>query len=145
MGCLLLSFYGWLATTSNTGDGASSTCQLAEAASWLGRCLIVVARFPRHRLSGLLLVERPGASPVTARTLKRPDPLRLKCDTITSPRRLVNTFISSYSIESYIKLLHYQKQALASFGYVAEWKKTSPSHRQSGCKHEVSRSSGTQM
>jgi hypothetical protein len=25
--------------------------------------------------------------------LKRPDPLGLKCDTITSPRRLVNTFI----------------------------------------------------
>jgi hypothetical protein len=25
--------------------------------------------------------------------MKRPDPLGLKCDTITSPRRLVNTFI----------------------------------------------------
>jgi hypothetical protein len=25
--------------------------------------------------------------------VKRPDPLGLKCDTITSPRRLVNTFI----------------------------------------------------
>ena len=25
--------------------------------------------------------------------LKHPDPLGLKCDTITSPRRLVNTFI----------------------------------------------------
>jgi hypothetical protein len=25
--------------------------------------------------------------------LKRPNPLGLKCDTITSPRRLVNTFI----------------------------------------------------
>jgi hypothetical protein len=34
--------------------------------------------------------------------LKRPDPLGLKCDTITSPRRLVNTFISSNSIESQI-------------------------------------------
>ena len=25
--------------------------------------------------------------------MKRPNPLGLKCDTITSPRRLVNTFI----------------------------------------------------
>jgi hypothetical protein len=32
--------------------------------------------------------------------LKRPDPLGLKCDTITSPRRLVNTFLTSNSIES---------------------------------------------
>jgi hypothetical protein len=29
--------------------------------------------------------------------LKRPDPLRLKCETITSPRRLVNTFLTSNS------------------------------------------------
>jgi hypothetical protein len=29
--------------------------------------------------------------------LKRPDPLGLKCDTITSPRRLVNTFLTSNS------------------------------------------------
>jgi hypothetical protein len=27
--------------------------------------------------------------------VKRPDPLGLKCDTITSPRRLVTTFITS--------------------------------------------------
>ena len=31
--------------------------------------------------------------------LKRPDPLGLKCDTITSPRRLVNTFLTSNSTE----------------------------------------------
>jgi hypothetical protein len=31
--------------------------------------------------------------------LKRPDPLGLKCETITSPRRLVNTFLTSNSIE----------------------------------------------
>jgi myosin heavy subunit len=31
--------------------------------------------------------------------LKRPDPLGLKCDTITSPRRLVNTFFTSNSTE----------------------------------------------
>jgi hypothetical protein len=29
--------------------------------------------------------------------MKRPDPLGLKCDTITSPRRLVTTFITSNS------------------------------------------------
>jgi hypothetical protein len=34
----------------------------------------------------------PGA-PDTVRWLKSPGPLGLKCDTITSPRRLVNTFI----------------------------------------------------
>jgi hypothetical protein len=32
-------------------------------------------------------------------TMKRPDPLGLKCDTITSPRRLVNTFLTSNSTE----------------------------------------------
>jgi hypothetical protein len=31
--------------------------------------------------------------------VKRPDPLGLKCDTITSPRRLVNTFLTSNSTE----------------------------------------------
>jgi hypothetical protein len=47
--------------------------------------------------------------------LKRPDPLRLKCDTITSPRRLVNTFISSNSTESLNSSYYNTKmQALAS-------------------------------
>jgi hypothetical protein len=31
--------------------------------------------------------------------LKRPDPLGLKCETITSPRRLVTTFLTSNSTE----------------------------------------------
>jgi hypothetical protein len=31
--------------------------------------------------------------------MKRSDPLGLKCDTITSPRRLVNTFLTSNSKE----------------------------------------------
>jgi hypothetical protein len=31
--------------------------------------------------------------------LERPDPLGLKCETITSPRRLVNTFLTSNSTE----------------------------------------------
>jgi hypothetical protein len=30
---------------------------------------------------------------ILLRVMKRPNPLELKCDTITSPRRLVNTFI----------------------------------------------------
>jgi hypothetical protein len=34
-----------------------------------------------------------------ARRMKRPDPLGLKCETITSPRRLVNTFLTSNSTE----------------------------------------------
>jgi hypothetical protein len=34
-----------------------------------------------------------------AQQLKRPDPLGLKCETITSPRRLVNTFLTSNSAE----------------------------------------------
>jgi hypothetical protein len=31
--------------------------------------------------------------------VKRPDPLGLKCETITSPKRLVNTFLTSNSTE----------------------------------------------
>jgi hypothetical protein len=31
--------------------------------------------------------------------MKRPDPLGLKCDTITSPSRLVTTFLTSNSTE----------------------------------------------
>jgi hypothetical protein len=31
--------------------------------------------------------------------MKRPNPLGLKCDTITSPRRLVNTFIHQMIID----------------------------------------------
>jgi hypothetical protein len=37
------------------------------------------------------------------------DPLGLKCDTITSPRRLVTTFLTSNSIEFELKLLQYQR------------------------------------
>jgi hypothetical protein len=40
-----------------------------------------------HILSYLLFHSSPSVS------VKRPNPLGLKCDTITSPRRLVNTFI----------------------------------------------------
>jgi hypothetical protein len=36
---------------------------------------------------------------VAAQPVKRPDPLGLKCDTITSPMRLVNTFLTSNSTE----------------------------------------------
>jgi hypothetical protein len=41
-------------------------------------------------------------TPLAPNRVKHPDPLGLKCDTITSPRRLVNTFTSSNSIESRI-------------------------------------------
>jgi hypothetical protein len=43
-----------------------------------------------------LPAERTGMPPV-GWTVKRPDPLGLKCDTITSPRRLVTTFLTSNS------------------------------------------------
>jgi hypothetical protein len=49
-----------------------------------------------HRVTNLARPSKNGRLTI----LKRPDPLGLKCDTITSPRRLVNTFISSNSIES---------------------------------------------
>jgi hypothetical protein len=46
----------------------------------------------RMEVSGKKLDFRP-------QQVKCPDPLGLKCDTITSPRRLVNTFITSNSTE----------------------------------------------
>jgi hypothetical protein len=39
--------------------------------------------------------------------VKRPDPLGLKCDTITSPRRLATTFLTSNSTEFKQELLQY--------------------------------------
>ena len=44
--------------------------------------------------------------------LKCPNPLGLKCDTITSPKRLVNTFISSNSIDSRIIVIKIPKYKL---------------------------------
>jgi hypothetical protein len=44
--------------------------------------------------------------------MKHPDPLGLKCDTITILRRLVNTFISSNSIESQIIVITIPKWKL---------------------------------
>jgi hypothetical protein len=53
--------------------------------------------------------------------LKRPDPLGLKCDTITTPRRLVNTFISSNSIESLNNSYYNTKNANSSeLGSIAQ-------------------------
>jgi hypothetical protein len=43
--------------------------------------------------SGIWITKEPAAK------MKRPDPLGLKCDTITSPRRLVTTFLTSNSTE----------------------------------------------
>jgi hypothetical protein len=44
--------------------------------------------------------------------LKRLDPLGLKCDTITSPRRLVNAFLTSNSIEFRITVITIPKYKL---------------------------------
>jgi hypothetical protein len=48
--------------------------------------------------------------------MKCPDPLGLKCDTITSPRRLVNTFISSNSIESQIIVITVEEHLAQATG-----------------------------
>jgi hypothetical protein len=61
------------------------------------------------------------------RFIKRLDPLGLKCDTITSPRRLVTTFISSDRSESYTKKIYNTKLRNSGAG-------TSPRHRQTGCR-----------
>jgi hypothetical protein len=45
-----------------------------------------------HRVQvALQVLQDPGG--LQGRVMKRPGPLGLKCDTITSPRRLVNIFI----------------------------------------------------
>jgi hypothetical protein len=41
----------------------------------------------------------PRLCPVPINRLKRPNPLGLKCGTITSPRRLVNTFIQQMILD----------------------------------------------
>jgi hypothetical protein len=46
--------------------------------------------------------------------LKCPDPLGLKCDTITSPRRLVITFLTSNSYRVWEMLLQYRGYNLKS-------------------------------
>jgi hypothetical protein len=46
--------------------------------------------------------------------MKRPDPLGLKCDTITSPRRLVTTSITSNGYRVWIMLLQYRGYKLES-------------------------------
>jgi hypothetical protein len=48
--------------------------------------------------------------------MKRPEPLGLKCDTITSPRRLVTTFLTSNSTEFEQKLLQYQSTSSSEPG-----------------------------
>jgi hypothetical protein len=59
------------------------------------------------RIVLLRLCRGPFIAPMdlVAITLKRPDPQELKCDIITSPRRLVTTFIALDSIESYIIII----------------------------------------
>jgi hypothetical protein len=48
---------------------------------------------------GRLVKDGLGRDDISDEGVKRPDPLGLKCDTITSPRRLVNTFLTSNSAE----------------------------------------------
>jgi hypothetical protein len=47
----------------------------------------------------------PSPFKSSTHTMKRPNPLRLKCDTITSPRRLVTTFLTSNSTEFELKVI----------------------------------------
>jgi hypothetical protein len=44
--------------------------------------------------------------------MKRPDPLGLKCETITSPKRLVTTFLTSNSTKFRIKVITIPKYKL---------------------------------
>jgi hypothetical protein len=60
----------------------------------------------------------PGASNLDR--VKRLDLLRLKYDTVTSTKRLVNTFISSDSIESYIIAITIPKASSSEPGIIAE-------------------------
>jgi hypothetical protein len=64
----------------------------------LGSLTLALTMLLCIRVRHLVLGNNPMLS-CLRRKLKRPDPLGLKCDTITSPRRLVNTFLTSNSIE----------------------------------------------
>jgi hypothetical protein len=64
-------------------------------------------------------------------SLKRPDPLGLKCDTITSPRRLVNTFIHQMITDLLkqdkpIKVANNFKSWSTTRGISSEWGLSSP-------------------
>jgi hypothetical protein len=66
------------------------------SASWFGANVVHID------ISLLLVVSQEVMLDVfmlSAVVLKRPDPLGLKCDTITSPRRLVTTFLTLNSTE----------------------------------------------
>jgi hypothetical protein len=68
--------------------------------------------------------------------------LRLKCDTITSPRRLVNTFLTSNSTEFRIKVITIPGYKLKRAKIrSAVGKYTSPSHRQNWVQTQPSQSS----
>jgi hypothetical protein len=65
-------------------------------------------RVGRARRVGPSHAAREGGHPLpcSAREqVKRPNPLGLKCDTITSPRRLVTTFLTSNSTEFQINVI----------------------------------------
>jgi hypothetical protein len=67
--------------------GQQERCWNKEA-SWSEELLKISSTY---RLVG------PRWTGIWCEDMKRPDPLGLKCDTITSPRRLVTTFITSNS------------------------------------------------
>jgi hypothetical protein len=54
--------------------------------------------------------------------VKRPNPLGLKCDTITSPRRLVTTFLLQIVHSSNKSYYNTRVQAQESLKYKPQWK-----------------------
>jgi hypothetical protein len=54
---------------------------------------VVDIKHNNQKTTGIRGGSRRRMSSTTQAHMKRPDPLGLKCDTITSPRRLINTFI----------------------------------------------------
>jgi hypothetical protein len=90
------------AMTGDTGSTAVVTAAMAGVQS--SQAIIAEAEFTSP--SGEAVAKRTSAvagaatgHPGAVAGLKRPNPLRLKCDTITSPKRLVNTFIQQMILD----------------------------------------------
>jgi hypothetical protein len=93
----------WLATYSCRRASVGSRLRpWAGAVGWGGRTGRMLGRWTRHPTTAKTMVCAYHETSswtcnshyvVWCRGLKRPNPLGLKCDTITSPRRQVNTFI----------------------------------------------------
>jgi hypothetical protein len=76
--------------------------------------------------------------------MKRPDLLGLKCDTITSPRRLLTTFLTSNSTEFKKGYYNTGVQAQESQNIKRSRKYTSPNHMQNWVQTQPSQSSITE-